>query len=68
MQSDDRQSRSHAVGNDRAMDLPEKTNLDAIRHEGGRRYTAGADSILIRGNRGTSIHDKELQIAFHAFD
>jgi hypothetical protein len=27
MQSDDRQSRSHPVGNDRAMDLPEKTNL-----------------------------------------
>jgi hypothetical protein len=61
------------------MDLPEKTNSDTTRHEGNvsiilarpkhrGRHTAGADSILIRGNRGTSIHDKELQIAFHAFD
>lgn len=85
MQSDDRQSRSHAVGNDRAMDLPEKTNLATIQHEGerrhsfyagirrqdrntGGRYDAAADSILIGSNRGTSIHDKELQFAVHTTD
>jgi hypothetical protein len=33
MQSDDRQSRSHAVGNDRAKGLPKKANLATIQHE-----------------------------------
>jgi len=34
----------------------------------GGRYAAGVDSIPIRSNRGTSIHDKELQFAVHTID
>jgi hypothetical protein len=47
MQSDDRQSRSHAVGNDRAMDLPEKTNLATIQHAGERRHSFDASTLSI---------------------